>query len=98
GTSERGPLRVLAGELPSPERRDAVVASTFAFLRQRPRSGDPALCFEEIPRRLERSGFKLQEIFRGALNVSGDRGAVARSGKQRAQDQQIERAAKQLEA
>ena len=36
--------------------------------------------------------FHLEQVFRGALNVLGDRLAVGGSGKQGAEDEQVERA------
>jgi len=38
----------------------------------------------------------LEKVFRGPLNVFSDRVAVGRSGKECAEDKEIERASKQL--
>ena len=51
-----------------------------------------------MERRVQRAGFDLQQVFGGPPNVFGDGVAVARSWQQGAQDQQIERAAQEIDA
>ena len=45
--------------------------------------------------RVERTGLDLQQVFRGPLNVFGDRVAVTGACEQGAEDQQVERALQQ---
>ena len=45
-----------------------------------------------------RTGFDLEQIFRGALNVFGDGVAVTGSGHQGAEDQEVERALEEVHA
>ena len=49
-----------------------------------------------MERRIQRPGLDLEQVFGGPLNVFGDRVAVGGSGKQGAEDQEIERASQQL--
>src|SRR5216110_1100996 len=89
---------MLRGELPPAERRHPVVARALALVRQCPRSGDPPFCLETIQSWIKRARFHLQQIFGGSLYVLRNRVAVAWPGKQRPEDQKVERPAEQLEA
>src|SRR5436190_3991732 len=92
------PLRVLARELLPAERGDAVVAGALALLGYVPRGGDPSRGFEAVEARIARTGLDLQQVFRGPLDVLRDRVPVARTGQQRLEDQEVERAAKEVDA
>jgi hypothetical protein len=47
--------------------------------------------------RVQRSCFYLELVFRGSLNVFGDGVAVSGSGKQRSEDEKVERALQELD-
>ena len=98
GPGERVPFRLLAHELLSAETRDAVVAGAFPFVGSLPGRGHPAIGFESIKRRVERTGFNLQQVFRRPPNVFGNGMTVARTRLQGAQDEKIERASQELES
>ena len=51
-----------------------------------------------MERRIERSGFDLEELFRCPLDVLGDRVPVRGPEEERSEDQQVERALQQLDA
>src|SRR3989442_2863485 len=96
GAGERVPFRLRGRELSTPERREAIEPGPLTFVRQFPRGSYPTLCLETMERRIQRSCLDLKQVFGGALNVLGDRLAVSGPGKQRAEDEQVERALQQL--
>src|SRR5262245_12857227 len=98
GAGEGVPLRVLARELLPPERGDAVVARALALVRLLPRRGDPSRGLEAVERGIKGAGLDLQQVFRRPLDVLRNRVAVARAGQERPEDQQVERAAEQIDA
>ena len=85
-----------ADELFAPKRREAIEPGPLAFVGQFPGGGDPAFGLQSMERRIQRPGLDLEQVFRGPLNVFGDRVAVGGSGKQRAEDEEVERALQQL--
>ena len=98
GAGEGLPFRLLGGQLLAPERREPIVPGALALVGELPGRRDPALRLQPVQRRIERAGLDLQQVFRGPLNVLGDGVAVGRSGEQRAQDQEVERALQELHA
>ena len=83
------PFRLLGRELSAPKACEAIEPGPLASLGQFPGGSDPALRLQAMERRVQRPGLNLQHLFRGALDVLGDRGAVSGSGKQGAEDEQI---------
>ena len=49
-----------------------------------------------MQRRVQRTGLDLQQVFRSPLNVFGDGVAMRGSGKQGAEDEEVERALQQF--
>jgi hypothetical protein len=78
--------------------RDAVVAGTFALVGPLPGRGDPALRLKPIQRGIQRAGLDLQQLFRRALNVLGDRVAVTRASQKGPQNEEIEGASQEIDA
>src|SRR5215831_8309260 len=98
GAGEGVPFRVLGRELLTPERRQAIEPRPLAFLGQVPRRSDPALRLQTMKRRIQRPRLDLEEVFRGALYMLGNRMPVREPDKQGTEDEQVERALQQLNA
>jgi hypothetical protein len=96
GARERSPFRLFTGELFPPEMRELVIPGALAFVGQLPRGCYPSLRFKPMETGIQRTGLDLEHLFRGPLNVFGDSVAVRGSRKQRAEDEEVERALQQL--
>ena len=92
----RSHSRALDGQLPASGRRQAVVLGAPAELRHRPFGFDPAPMLEAMQGRVERALVDLEHVFGDLLDALGDRPPVLRILLERAQDQQVERAGKQV--
>ena len=87
---------VVYPQLFTPERRQEIEPGPLAFVRDFPGGIYPAPSLQTVKRRIQRSGFDLEQVFRRALNVLGDRVAVSGTRKQSAEDEQVERALQEL--
>jgi len=70
--------------------RQAVIFRSFSSLRQFPSGRDPAASLQPVQRRIQRSGFDLEQVVGSSLDVLGDGVPMRSSQKQRAQDQEVE--------
>ena len=88
---------MFGSELFPPERCEAIKSGPLAFVGQLPGSRDPAFRLQPMERRIQRPGLDLEQVFRGPLNVFGDRVAVGGPCEQSAEDEEVERALQQLD-
>jgi hypothetical protein len=77
-------------QLPSATIRQAVVLRALPAFGVLPGRFDPPASFQTVKRWVQRPGFNLKKVIRGALDVLGDRVPVRWPEEQRAEDQQVE--------
>ena len=88
----------LLSQLLSAGRGQAVILElTLALGRSLPLGGQPALAFQPVQRRIQRSVFHLQYFFAGPLDVFGDFVAMPRAQQQGPENQHVQRTLEQLD-
>ena len=76
--------------------RELVIPGALTFVGQLPRGCDPSLRLQAMETRIQRTGLDLEHLFGRPLNVFGDSVAMSGSCKQRAEDEEVERALQQF--